>query len=108
MRRKFKFACQKRRRGSEDGEGRGSLSDHMDSDMYAGMTQKRGIRQVTANLPAGLLEEARRVSRAGVTETLKRGLSLMTRSAAPTKASRLRGRLKLDVDLQVSRERPGR
>lgn len=44
MRRKFKFACQKRRRGPEDGEGLGSLSDHMDSDMYAGMTQKRGIR----------------------------------------------------------------
>lgn len=84
------------------------MSDHLDYDMYAGMTQKHGIRRVTANLPAGLLEEARRVSGAGVTETLKQGLSLITRGAALTKASRLRGRLKLDVDLQVSRERLGR
>ncbi len=84
------------------------MSDHLDYDMYAGMTQKHGIRRVTANLPVGLLEEARRVSGAGVTETLKQGLSLITRGAALTKASRLRGRLKLDVDLQVSRERLGR
>ena len=103
-----KFAYQKGRRGPDDEEGRCSLSDHMDYDMYAGMTQKHEIRRVTANLPAGLLEEARRVSGAGVAETLKQGLSLITRGAALTKASRLRGRLKLEVDLQVSRERLGR
>ena len=80
----------------------------MDYDMYAGMTQKREIRRVTVNLPADLLKEARHVSGAGVTETLKQGLSLLKRGAALTKASRLRGRLKLDVDLRVSRERPRR
>ncbi len=84
------------------------LSDHMDYDMYACMHQKPKIRRVTSNLPADLLEEACRVSGAGVTETLTRGLRLVKRGAALTKASRLRGRLKLDVDLLVSRERPRR
>lgn len=80
----------------------------MDDDTYAGLTQKREIRRMTVNLPADLLKEACHVSGAGVTETLKQGLSLIKRGTAPTKASRLRGRLKLDVDLQVSRERLGR
>jgi len=77
-------------------------------DMYVDMNEKRKIRRVTANLPADLLEEACQVSGAGVTETLTQGLSLVTRGAALAKASRLRGRLKLDIDLQVSRERPRR
>ena len=86
------------------------LSEHMDYDMYACMPQKHKhtIRRVTSNLPADLLEEACRVSGAGVTETLTQGLCLVKRGAALTKASRLRGRLKLDVDLRVSRERPRR
>ena len=80
----------------------------MHYDMYVDMNEKRKIRRVTANLPADLLEEACRVSGAGVTETLTQGLSLVKRGAALAKASRLRGRLNLDIDLQVSRERPRR
>jgi len=80
----------------------------MHYDMYVRMNDKRKIRRVTANLPADLLEEACQVSGAGVTETLTQGLSLVKRGAALAKASRLRGRLKLDIDLQVSRERPRR
>ncbi len=76
--------------------------------MYGRMNEKRKIRRVTANLPADLLEEACQVSGAGVTETLTQGLSLVKRGAALAKASRLRGRLKLDIDLQVSRERSRR
>jgi len=76
--------------------------------MYGGMNEKRKIRRVTANLPGDLLEEACKVSGAGVTETLTQGLSLVKRGAALVKASRLRGRLKLDIDLQVSRERSRR
>ena len=76
--------------------------------MYRNMTSKREIRRVTANLPADLLRDACRVSGAGVTETLTQGLSLVKRGAALAKASRLRGRLKLDIDLETSRERTGR
>ncbi len=76
--------------------------------MYIHMVNKRQIRRVTANLPADLLKDACQVSGAGVTETLTQGLSLVKRGAALGKASRLRGRLKLDIDLQISRERPRR
>jgi len=65
-------------------------------------------RRVTANLPLELLEKAQRVTGEGITETLVQGLELVRRSAAADKAARLKGRLKLDVDLAVSRERARR
>jgi hypothetical protein len=65
-------------------------------------------RRVTANLPVDLLEGACRVTGKGITDTLVAGLVLVKRSAAARKAARLRGRLRLDVDLGVSRERTGR
>jgi hypothetical protein len=65
-------------------------------------------RRVTANLPAELLSSAQRVTRQGITQTLVRGLELVRRSAAADKAGRLKGRLHLDVDLEVSRERARR
>ena len=65
-------------------------------------------RRVTANLPIDLLDGACRVTGKGITETLVTGLALVKRSAAAQKASRLRGRLHLDVDLEASRERSRR
>lgn len=65
-------------------------------------------RRVTANLPVALLDTACRVTGRGITETLIAGLSLVKRTAAAGKAARLRGRLHIDVDLEVSRERARR
>jgi hypothetical protein len=65
-------------------------------------------RRVTANLPADLLEAAVGVTGKGITETLTSGLELVKRSAAAAKAARLKGRLHLKLDLEVSRERPRR
>lgn len=67
-----------------------------------------GTRRVTANLPIGLLDQATRASGKGITETLVAGLTLVKRSAAARKARVLRGRIRLDVDLEVSRERSRR
>ena len=67
-----------------------------------------GTRRVTANLPVDLLEQATRASGKGITETLVAGLALVKRSAAARKAKALRGRIRLDVDLEVSRERSRR
>ena len=67
-----------------------------------------GTRRVTANLPVDLLEQATRASGKGITETLVAGLALVKRSAAVRKAKALRGRIRLDVDLEVSRERTRR
>jgi len=65
-------------------------------------------RRVTANVPVVLLAEAQRVTGKGLTETLVRGLELVRRSAAAEKAARLKGKIRLDVDLEASRERSRR
>lgn len=67
-----------------------------------------GNRRVTANLPVDLLQGACRVTGKGITETLVTGLALVGRTAAAGKAARLRGRLRLKVDLGISRERARR
>jgi hypothetical protein len=64
-----------------------------------------GIRRVTVNLPAKLLDEAESVSGRGITETIVLGLELLARRRAHAKAIALKGKLHLGVDLKVSRER---
>lgn len=76
--------------------------DHMVCDMASGSAI---AQKVTMNLPAELLAEAQAVTGEGITETVKRGLELVRRSGSLDKARALRGRLSLDVDLEVSRER---
>ena len=63
------------------------------------------IRRVTANLPARLVDEACQVTGRGITETLVAGLESVRRSAATAKAQALKGRLRLVVDIETSRER---
>jgi hypothetical protein len=65
-------------------------------------------KRVTVNLPAKLLSDAEEVSGGGITETIVLGLSLVARRRAYTKALDLKGRLRLDIDLDVSRERSRR
>ncbi|MGB8931762.1 MAG: hypothetical protein WCC48_11000 [Anaeromyxobacteraceae bacterium] len=62
-------------------------------------------RRVTANLPVELLDAACQVTGEGITETLVRGLAMVRRTAAAARARSLRGKLKLDVDVEGSRER---
>ena len=62
-------------------------------------------RRVTANLPVELLEEACELTGRGITETLVEGLTRIRRSGAADKARRLKGKLKLEIDLGRSRER---
>lgn len=65
-------------------------------------------RRVTANLPDGLLDDAMHVTGRGITETLVTGLQLVRRTRAFQKAMALRGKVRLQVDLDESRERPRR
>lgn len=65
-------------------------------------------RRVTANLPDELLEEACRSTGKGITETLIEGLAMVRRAAAAGDAKRLKGKLKLAIDLTESRERARR
>jgi len=63
------------------------------------------IQRITANIPKDLLREAQRVTRRGITETLVEGLHLLKRRRAYDKAMALKGKLRLQVDIEKSRER---
>lgn len=65
-------------------------------------------RRITANLPEDLLADAMKVTRKGITATLVEGLRLVRRARGFEKAMALRGKVKLDVDLEASRERTRR
>ncbi len=62
-------------------------------------------RRITANLPSELLEQAMKTTGRGITETLIEGLERLRRADAYRKAMSLKGRIRLAVDLDVSRER---
>jgi hypothetical protein len=66
------------------------------------------IKRITANLREELLEEAMEATGKGITETLTEGLELVRRTGAYRKAMDLRGALKIEVDLEASRERRAR
>ncbi len=86
-----------------------ALPVQMLGDMTESMSPpaRRPTRRVTANLPADLLERARRATGKGITDTLVEGLELVRRSSAASKARALRGKLKLDLDLESARGRAG-
>lgn len=62
-------------------------------------------RRVTANLPADLLETAMAVTGKGITETLTEGLEAVRRRRFYERAARLRGKVRLEVDLEELRGR---
>jgi hypothetical protein len=63
------------------------------------------MKHITADVPEDLLNEAMAVTNQGASETLIAGLELVRKSRAYQKAMALRGKLDLDIDLDVSRER---
>jgi len=66
------------------------------------------VKRITANLPAGLLDDAMAVTGKGITETLVEGLQLVRQRRAYQKAMALKGKLQLDIDLEELRDRSGR
>jgi hypothetical protein len=62
-------------------------------------------RRITANLPDDLLADAMKATGKGITETLIDGLELVRRRRAYAKALKLQGKLRLEIDLDASRER---
>lgn len=66
------------------------------------MTQ---MRRITANLPEPLLDDAMEVTGKGITDTLIEGLRLLRRTRGYDKAMALRGSMRLEIDMEKSRER---
>jgi hypothetical protein len=62
-------------------------------------------RRVTANLPIELLDAAQDVTGRGITETLIEGLEQVRRRRFYERALGLRGKIRLDIDLEETRGR---
>jgi hypothetical protein len=63
----------------------------------------RSARKVTVEVPTELLRKAQESSGEGVTATLRKGLELVAASRAQEGLRRLRGRVKLSIDLRALR-----
>ena len=63
------------------------------------------VRRITANLPGDLLDAAMEVTGKGITETIIDGLEQVKRRRALARALALRGKMRLDINLDRSRER---
>jgi hypothetical protein len=61
-------------------------------------------RKITVEVPEQLLERALEASGEGITGTVRRGLELVAASAAYEELRRLRGKVRLGLDLAASRE----
>jgi hypothetical protein len=63
-----------------------------------------GKRKLTLEVPEELLEQALAASGEGITQTVRRGLELVAAGRAYDELRRLRGKVKLGIDLAALRE----
>ena len=64
----------------------------------------KAVRKITVELPEELLNEARKSTGEGITATIRKGLELVAAGRAYDGLRRLRGRVKLSIDLARLRE----
>lgn len=62
------------------------------------------LTKVTLNLPKALLTQAQASTGAGITATIRQGLELLAASHAYTQLRKLRGKVKLPLNLRMLRE----
>ncbi len=61
-------------------------------------------RKITVEVPEELLERAQAAAGEGITQTVRRGLALAAAGRAYDELRRLRGKVKLGIDLETLRE----
>ena len=61
------------------------------------------VKKITANIPAKLLAKAQHSTGLGITETIIRGLEELDRCQQRSALRALRGRVKIDLDLEKTR-----
>ena len=61
-------------------------------------------RKITLEVPEDLLDRALAASGEGITQTVRRGLELVAAGRAYEELRRLRGKVKLGIDLEALRE----
>jgi hypothetical protein len=55
------------------------------------------LRKITLEVPAGLLEKAQRASGAGITQTVRTGLQLVSASQAYSRLRQMRGQVQFSL-----------
>ena len=60
-------------------------------------------QKITTHVPAELLRKARRATGKGITETVRLGLGMVASSRAAAELRRLRGKVRLKIDLEELR-----
>ena len=71
------------------------------------MAQEAGMkakRKITVQVHCELLAKAQKVTRAGISETVRKGLELLAASEAYDQLLKMRGNAKFSVDLNELRE----
>ena len=63
-----------------------------------------GTRKITVEISEDLLERARKSSGEGITGTVRRGLELVAAGRAYDELKKLRGKVRLGIDLEALRE----
>lgn len=63
------------------------------------------VKRITLNLPQKLLKEAQDYTGLNMTKTIIQGLEVLKRGRAYNLAMKYKGKIKLDIDLDSSRER---
>ena len=61
-------------------------------------------RKITVHVACGLLAKAQKATRAGISETVRRGLELLAASDAYDQLLKMQGKVKFSVDLNELRE----
>jgi hypothetical protein len=61
-------------------------------------------RKITLEVPEDLLERALAASGEGITQTVRQGLQMVAAGGAYEELRRLRGKVKLGIDLEALRE----
>jgi hypothetical protein len=64
----------------------------------------RAARKITVHVRGDLLERAQKASRAGVSETVRKGLELLAASEAYDQLLKMRGKVKFSIDLNELRK----
>jgi hypothetical protein len=78
-----------------------SLDYGIDAGMMTGMPANR---KITVHVPTDLLEKAQKETGAGVTETIRRGLTLVAGSRGYDRLRKMRGTVRLAIDVDELRK----
>ncbi len=60
-------------------------------------------KKITLNLPLDLINDAQKITKSGVTETIRTALEDLKKKASRNKLLKLKGKISIDIDLNKTR-----